>query len=394
MREAVIVSTARTPIGKAYRGSFNDLEGPSLAAFPINAVVARSEIDPGEIEDVILGCALTQGSTGINVARHAVLAAGMPNSVPGQTIDRQCASGLSAIVAAANQIVHQKQNVVIGGGLDSISLVQNEHMNMDRYKVPLVEANQPDYYYTMIQTAEIVAEKYGVSRDTQDEYALSSQQKTAAAQENNLLLKEIVPVKAVKKILEKHTGEVSYENILLNHDECNRPGTQIEQLQKLKPVMGEGHTVTAGNASQLSDGASASLLMEAKVAEKRGIDPMGCIRGMVVVGCNPGEMGIGPVFAISKLLEQQKMSISDIGLWEINEAFAAQLVYCKDELRIPDERLNVNGGAIAIGHPYGMSGARMVGHVLYEAKRRKEKYAVVSMCIGGGQGAAALIEVY
>jgi len=394
MREAVIVSTARTPIGKAYRGAFNNLDGPTLAAHAINAAVDRAGIDVDEIEDLILGCALTQGSTGINVARHAVLAAGLPVSIAGATIDRQCASGLSAIAVAAHQIVLEGQNVAIGGGVDSISLVQNDHMNMHRYQDSRVLELKPQFYNTMIETAETVAKRYGVSRDAQDDYALSSQLKTAAAQQAGKFDAEIILVDAVKLVTDKLSGEVTKQEVRLERDECNRPGTTLEQLRNLQPVMGEGCCVTAGNASQLSDGASAAVLMEAKLAEKRGLNPLGSLRGMAVIGCEPDEMGIGPIFAIPHLLKQHGLTIDDIGLWEINEAFASQVIYCRDKLGIPNERFNVNGGAISIGHPYGMSGARMAGHALIEGKRRNEKYVVVSMCVGGGQGAAALFEVY
>ncbi len=393
MREAVIVSTARTPIGKAYRGSFNNLEGPSLAAHAIRAAVDRAGVEPGEVEDLILGCALTQGSTGVNVARQAVMAAGLPVSVPGATIDRQCASGLSAIVMAAHQIVHDGQNVIIGGGVDSISLVQNKHWNMYRNEDPRVTEQAPSFYNSMIDTAETVARRYGISREMQDEYALTSQQRTAAAQSKGRLDSEIIQVTAMQAVTDKESGELSYKKVTLDRDECNRPATTLGQLCKLSPVINEG-CVTAGNASQLSDGASAVVLMESRLAEKRGITPLGTCRGMAVIGCEPDEMGIGPVLAIPKLLKKHGLNINDIGLWEINEAFAAQVIYCRDELGIPEDRMNINGGAISIGHPYGMSGARMTGHALIEGKRRNEKYAVVSMCIGGGQGMAALFEIF
>lgn len=394
MREAVIISTARTPIGKAYRGAFNKLDGPTLAAHAIRAAIDKAGIEAAEIEDLTLGCALTQGTTGINVARHAILAAGLPVGVAAATIDRQCASGLAAIAAAAHQVVQEGQAVSVGGGVDSISLVQNDHMNMYRYQDPRVLELKPAFYDSMIQTAETVARRYGVSRDVQDEYACASQQRTAAAQQAGKFDQEIIPVEAVKTVTDRESGEISQENIRLERDECNRPGTTIEQLSNLQPVMGEGYCVTAGNASQLSDGASAAVLMEVRVAEKKGLEPLGGYRGMCVIGCEPDEMGIGPVFAIPRLLKRHGLALDDIGLWEINEAFASQVLYCRDTLGIPEERLNVNGGAISIGHPYGMSGARMAGHALIEGKRRKEKYVIVSMCVGGGQGAAALFEIY
>jgi len=322
MRQAVIVSTARTPIGKAYRGAFNDTDAPTLAAEAIRAAIARAGVEPGETEDLIFGCALTQGSAGVNLARHAVIAAGMPVTVPAATIDRQCASGLSAIVAAANQVVGEGQNVVVAGGVDSISLVQNEHMNMHRYQDRRVSESKPAFYLPMIETAEIVAERYGVSRETQDAYALSSQQRTAAAQQGGRLDAEIVPVDALKTVTDKRTGEVTRQQVRLERDECNRPGTTLEQLASLQPVMGAERCVTAGNASQLSDGASAMVLMEARAAEKRGFEALGGLRGMAVCGCEPDEMGIGPIFAIPRLLERHRLTIDDIGLWEINEAFA------------------------------------------------------------------------
>lgn len=390
MREAVIVSTARTPIAKAYRGAFNNLAGPSLAAHAIRGAVGRANLQGGEIEDLTLGCALTQGTTGVNVARHAAQAAGLPDSVAAATVDRQCASGLSAISIAANQIVNEGLEVTLAGGLDSISLVQNTHWNAYRYKDPSVVSQ---YYMPMIETAETVAKRYGISREAQDEYALESQRRTAHAQQAGHFDSEIVPMDAIQLVTDKASGETSEQAVTLAADQCNRPQTTLEGLQGLKPVLGEGTSITAGNASQLSDGASACVIMERSEAARRGLTPLGTYRGMAVAGCAPDEMGIGPVFAIPRLLERHGLSVDDIGLWEINEAFASQLIYCRDRLAIPSERLNVNGGAISIGHPYGMSGARMAGHVLIEGARCGIQYAVVSMCIGGGQGAAALFEI-
>ncbi|OWY03212.1 acetyl-CoA C-acyltransferase [Thioclava sp. IC9] len=391
MRDAVIVSTARTPIGKAYRGAFNNLEGPALAAHAVRAAVSRAGLEGGEIADAIFGSALTQGSTGVNVARHIAQASGLPDSVAGVTLDRQCASGLNAIAAAAHGVMTGEMDVALAGGLDSISLVQNEHWNGYRYRSPGVS---DAYYMSMIETAEVVAERYGVTRGAQDAYALQSQTRTAAAQEAGRFDAEIVPVEAVKLVKDKATGDVSEQSVRLERDECNRPQTTLEGLQGLKPVLGPDKCVTAGNASQLSDGASACVVMSAEEAARRGLEPLGAFRGMAVAGCAPDEMGIGPVFAIPRLLERAGLSIDDIDLWEINEAFASQLLYCRDRLGIPDDKLNVNGGAISIGHPYGMSGARMAGHILLEGKRRGARYGVVSMCIGGGQGAAGLFEIF
>ncbi|TNF16428.1 MAG: acetyl-CoA C-acyltransferase [Rhodobacteraceae bacterium] len=391
MRDAVIVSTARTPIGKAYRGAFNNLEGPALAAHAVKAAVARAGLEGGEIEEAIFGSALTQGSTGINVARHIALASGLPDTVAGVTVDRQCASGLNAIASAAHMVMAEGVEVALAGGLDSISLVQNSHWNGYRYRSPGV----PDaYYMSMIETAEVVAERYGVTRAMQDAYALQSQNRTAAAQSAGRFDAEIVPVEAVKLVKDKATGETHEEVVRLELDECNRPGTTLDGLEGLKPVLGPEKCVTAGNASQLSDGASACVVMSGEEATRRRLSPLGAFRGFAVAGCAPDEMGIGPVFAIPRLLERTGLTIEDIDLWEINEAFAAQLLYCRDKLGIPDEKLNVNGGAISIGHPYGMSGARMAGHILLEGKRRCARYGVVSMCIGGGQGAAGLFEIF
>jgi len=400
MREAVIVSTARTPIGRAYRGAFNDTQAQALGAHAVKHAVERAGIDGAEVEDVVMGAALQQGSTGTNVARQVALAAGLPASVAGMSVDRQCASGLMAIATAAKQIIVDGQKVAVGGGLESISLVQNQHMNLYRMKDEALLKLAPHIYMSMLETAEVVSRRYGVSRDAQDEYALQSQQRTAEAQAAGRLDAEIVPMTTTMQVADKATGQVSAKEVTLSKDEGNRPDTTLEGLKSLKPVFGggeeiqQGQFITAGNASQLSDGASACVLMEAGQAVHHGLQPLGAYRGMAVAGCEPDEMGIGPVYAVPTLLKRHGLTVDDIGIWELNEAFAVQVLYCRDKLGIPNDRLNVSGGAISIGHPYGMSGARMTGHLLIEGKRRGAKYGVVTMCIGGGMGAAGLFEIF
>ena len=393
MRDAVIVSTARTGIGRAFKGSLNATKSPSMTAHAISHAVARAGVDAAEVDDVVIGCVLSAGTAGMNLARNALLAAGLPATVAGQTMDRQCASGLMAIATAAKQVIVDGMDVVVAGGHDNISAVQEAYMAwVAKERDPKVIAHAPNAYMSMLQTAEFVAKKYGISREAQDRYTLESQRRTAAAQAAGRFDAEIVPFTTTMAVADKATGELMQKEVTLDRDEGNRPGTTLEGLNALKPVL-EGGVVTAGNASQLSDGASACVIMDAALAVRRGMAPLGIYRGMAVAGCLPEEMGIGPIYAIPKLLKQHGLKVEDIGLWELNEAFACQVLYCRDHLGIDPERYNVNGGSISIGHPYGMTGARIVGHALIEGKRRGVKYIVASMCVGGGMGAAALFEV-
>ncbi|MBT7319917.1 MAG: acetyl-CoA C-acyltransferase [Flavobacteriaceae bacterium] len=392
MREAIIVSTARTPIGKAYRGTFNNTTAPTMGGWAVEEAVKRSGIDPEKVDDVIMGCAIQQGTTHGNIARNVALTAGLPATVSGMSIDRQCSSGMMAIATAAKQIIVDGMEVVIGGGLESISLAQTQKMNLDRYVDKNLVTKHKHIYMPMLQTAEVVGKRYNVSRDAQDVYSLESQIRTAKAQVEGKFDQEIFPVTTSMGVMNKETKEISFVENTLTKDEGNRPTTTIEGLNSLKPVI-EGGLITAGNASQLSDGASACVLMESSLAAKQNITPLGIYRGIAVAGCEPDEMGIGPIYAVPKLLKQHGLKVSDISLWELNEAFAVQVIYCRDILNIPNELLNVNGGSISVGHPYGMSGSRMVAHALIEGKRRGAKYVISTMCVGGGMGAAGLFEV-
>jgi len=393
MREAVIVSTARTPLTKAHRGEFNITSGPQLAAYAVRAAVDRAGIDPALIEDAILGCGYPEGTTGRNVARQTVIRAGLPISIAGTTVNRFCASGLQAIAIGAGRIVVDGAPAVIAGGVESISQIRTREKG-DSGIDPWILENKPELYLPMIDTADIVAARYGISREAQDRFSFESQRKTEEAQLAGRYKEEIIACTTTMSVTDKETGTVSQREVTVDQDTCNRRGTTYEGLAKLAPVMGEGKFVTAGNASQLSDGASACVMMEAKEAERLGLQPLGAFRGLAVAGCEPDEMGIGPVFAVPKLLARFGLTVDDIGLWELNEAFASQAIYCQQRIGIPDERLNVNGGAISIGHPFGMTGARLAGHVLLEGKRRGVKYAVVTMCIAGGMGAAGLFEIF
>ncbi|UJJ31136.1 acetyl-CoA C-acyltransferase [Halopseudomonas maritima] len=393
MTDAVIVSTARTGLGKSYRGALNNTHSVDMAGFVIEEAVKRAGIDPALVEDVILGATFHEGAQGKNMARLAAIRGGLPVTTAGMSLNRFCSSGLQSIAIAAQRVVSEKIPAIVAGGVESISLCQNDKINMFHGTNEWIMKNKPELYLSMIETADIVAQRYNVSRESQDEYSLLSQQRVAAGQQSGKFADEIVPFKTIMKVQNKETGEVSDQEVVLDRDECNRPGTTLEGLSSLQPVRGPGNFITAGNASQLSDGASVCTVMNSKVAEQLNVEPMGIFRGFAVAGCEPDEMGIGPVFAIPRLLERNGLKMDDIGLWELNEAFASQVVYCRDKLGIPAENLNVNGGSIAIGHPYGVTGSRLTGHALIEGKRRGVKYVVVTMCIGGGQGAAGLFEI-
>ena len=393
MTDAVIVSTARTGLGKSYRGALNNTHSVDMAGFVIEEAVKRAGIDPALVEDVILGATFHEGAQGKNMARLAAIRGGLPVTTAGMSLNRFCSSGLQSIAIAAQRVVSEKIPAIVAGGVESISLCQNDKINMFHGTNEWIMKNKPELYLSMIETADIVAQRYNVSREAQDEYSLLSQQRVAAGQQSGKFADEIVPFKAIMKVQNKETGEITDQEVVLDRDECNRPSTTLEGLSSLQPVRGPGNFITAGNASQLSDGASVCTVMNSKVAEQLNVEPMGIFRGFAVAGCEPDEMGIGPVFAIPRLLQRNGLTMDDIGLWELNEAFASQVVYCRDRLGIPAENLNVNGGSIAIGHPYGVTGSRLTGHALIEGKRRGVKYVVVTMCIGGGQGAAGLFEI-